>query len=179
MSEYTESGSLFAVRQVNETNWPDYASDIKRIFNVEIAQSPYIYLSRLFNEHDIHQWFFNRLQKNGSLLVCTHTHSDKILGFATYGRFRNFAGSLDTVEHSVYVDSAVRSKGVGSFLLGEIVSTARLAGKKSMVGVIDADNLISLHLHDKAGFIRVGCMKSLGFKWDKYRDTWFVQRILS
>lgn len=179
MSEYKEQDTPFIIRLIDENSWPDYAPDIKRVLNFEISQSSYIYRDEIFDEQEIHLWFLSRLQEKGLLLACVHAHSEKFLGFASYGRFRNFAGSLGTVEHSVYVDSVARRKGVGSFLLNEIISAAQVAGKKSMVGVIDADNLTSLHLHDKAGFIRVGCMKSLGLKWGSYRDAWFVQRMLS
>lgn len=169
----------YTIRPVDEQVWPNVSVDIQRILNMEIIGSPFIYREKAFNDAEIEQWFLSRMQHHGLTLSCLHKDSEQLVGFATYGPFRSFSGSVDTVEHSIYVDQTQRGCGVGTLLLHEITLAALEAGRKSMVGVIDAENKVSLHLHDQAGFMRIGCMKCLGSKWGVYRDAWFVQRMLS
>ena len=84
------------------------------------------------------------------------TSSEKVLGFGTYGPFRNFSGSMRTVELSIYADRTQRRQGVGTALLKELILAAQNADKKSLVGVIDAENQGSMRLHERMGFVRVG-----------------------
>lgn len=177
---YINSQKLpYIVSPVDDRDWPNVSKDIQRLLNIEIIESPFIYRDKVFDDVEIEQWFLTRLQRGGLTLSCFHKDTQQLVGFATYGPFRSFSGSMGTVEHSLYVDRYRRGLGIGTILLHEITSAAQSAGRKALVGVIDSENLGSLHIHDQAGFTRIGCFKSLGYKWGIYRDAWFVQKLLS
>ncbi|MBU2843854.1 MULTISPECIES: GNAT family N-acetyltransferase [Acidithiobacillus] len=169
----------YIVSSVEVSGWQIVSADIQRIFNVEIVESPFIYREKIFDDIEIEQWFLSRVQSGGLILSCSRKDNQKLVGFASYGPFRSFPGSVGTVEHSIYVDRSQRGQSIGSVLLHEITMAAQKSGRKALVGVIDSENLGSLHMHDQADFARVGCMKSLGYKWGAYRDAWFVQKVLA
>jgi phosphinothricin acetyltransferase len=100
------------------------------------------------------------------------------MGFASYGPFRAFPAYKYTVEHSVYVDGRFRGRGLGRMLLERVVEAAEVAGNKTMIGVIDAENAASIALHERLGFARCGEIRHAGFKFGRWLDLVFYQRVL-
>ena len=47
-----------------------------------------------------------------------------------------------------------------------------------MVAAITAENAASLHLHEKLGFARTGLIRDSGWKFDRWLDLIFLQRML-
>jgi L-amino acid N-acyltransferase YncA len=79
---------------------------------------------------------------------------------------------------TVHVEAAARGTGVGSGLVRELITRAQALGKHVMVGSVDAENIGSLRFHERLGFKRVGRFEQVGFKFNKYLDLIFVQRLL-
>jgi phosphinothricin acetyltransferase len=102
-----------------------------------------------------------------------------VAGYATYEQFRNFNnGYRYTMEHSVYLSDAAQGRGYGRILLITIEEHAREAGHKSMIGVIDADNTASIAFHEALGYKEVGRIPQSGFKFDRWLDALFMQKML-
>lgn len=102
----------------------------------------------------------------------------QLLGFASYGAFRNFPAYKYTVEHSVYVHASQRGKGLGKVLLQAVIDRARAQGYHTLVGVIDAANQASIALHKQLGFTESGVMRQAGFKFGRWLDVAFYQLVL-
>ncbi len=109
-------------------------------------------------------------------LVAASGHD--VLGYASFGDFRPHDGYFRSVEHSVYVDEDHRRQGVAQRLMTALIEQARVMGKHVMVGGLDAANAPSIALHERFGFARVGLMPQVGFKFDRYLDLLFMQKIL-
>jgi L-amino acid N-acyltransferase YncA len=103
---------------------------------------------------------------------------DAVLGYATFGDFRPHDGYFRTVEHSIYVDAAHRRRGVARALFPPLLEAATALGKHAMVGGIDATNQGSVALHEAFGFKAVGLLPQVGFKFGRYLDLLFMQKIL-
>ncbi len=101
-----------------------------------------------------------------------------VLGYASFGDFRPHDGYFKTVEHSVYVDKHHRRRGIAAKLMPPLIECARAIGKHAMIGGIDAANEASIRLHEAFGFERVGCLPEVGFKFGRYLDLLFMQKIL-
>jgi phosphinothricin acetyltransferase len=99
-------------------------------------------------------------------------------GYATFSDFRAFDGYRFTVEHSVYVDTAFRRRGIARALLPALIEKARGLGKHVMLGAIAADNAASIKLHAEAGFTEVGRLPEVGRKFDRWLDLVFMQLTL-
>lgn len=102
-----------------------------------------------------------------------------VLGFITYGSFRDNPGYRYTVEHSLHVHRDARGKGIGKALLKHLIEHLRHTEIKCIVGVIDSKNTVSCHLHEKCGFTLSGTLHSIAYKKNQWLDARFYQYLYS
>ena len=95
----------------------------------------------------------------------------ELAGYAYYGQFRTRAAYDHTVESTVYVAHDGMGKGVGKALYTELLSAARRRGYREVIGVIALPNPASLALHAAMGFVEVGLLERVGFKFGEYIDV--------
>ena len=122
------------------------------------------------------KWFEDKQLLHFPVIVAES--NEQVVGFGTYGTFREKIGYQFTVEHSVYVSDRFTGKGIGKLLLEELIHLAKKQGYHTMIGAIDAENSESIAFHKKFGFVESGIIKEVGFKFDKWLDLLFMQLIL-
>ena len=84
-----------------------------------------------------------------------------------------------TVENSIYLGQAATGKGLGRALLEALIDACEAAGIREMVAVIsDKGAEGSIALHEKLGFVEVGRMGRVGFKFDRWLGTVLLQKNL-
>ncbi len=103
---------------------------------------------------------------------------DRLLGFGTYGPFRNWPAYKYTIEHSIYVDRDYRGQGLGRLLLVELIAAARRQSFHALIGGIDALNEASIALHRRMGFELCGTIRHAGFKFGRWLDLQFYELLL-
>jgi phosphinothricin acetyltransferase len=150
---------------------------ILAIFNDAIANSTALYDYRLRTDADMRSWFDAKELRNYPV-ICAENDSGELLGFASYGPFRERPAYKYTVEHSVYVDARHRGLGVGRKLLEAVIAAAERQDHHVLVGGIDAANVVSIRLHEKLGFTSCGIVRQAGFKFGRWLDLAFYQLIL-
>jgi len=79
-------------------------------------------------------------------------------------------------EVSVYVAEQARGQGVGLQLLDALAEASEANGIWTLQAVIHAQNLISIRLHQKAGFRIVGTRERIGCLHGRWRDTVLMER---
>ncbi len=151
---------------------------ILSIFNDAIANSTALYDYEPRTLETIQKWFKAKEAKKYPV-IGIEDGNGSLMGFATYGAFRQWAAYKYSIEHSVYVDSPYRGKGVGKKLLGELIKFAKQQDYHMMIGGIDAQNNVSIKLHLSMGFQQCGSIKQAGFKFGRWLDLEFYQLILS
>jgi phosphinothricin acetyltransferase len=82
------------------------------------------------------------------------------------------------VEHSVHVRADCRGRGIGRALVLELIERARAMRKHVLIAGIDADNKISIGLHESLGFKVVGHLHEVGFKFGRWLDLMFLELTL-
>lgn len=122
--------------------------------------------------------WFDRLRAAGFPVLAGEDEDGKLVGYASYGTFRDKAGYAHTVEHSVYVAAGRRATGVGRMLMSVLVDHARQHGVHAMVGCLDADNNASLEFHRRLGFTETGRLPQVGRKFDRWLDVVFMVLLL-
>ena len=155
-----------------------HSSAILAIFNEAIANSTALYDYQLRTAADMEAWFDGKQRKNYPV-ICAENDSGELMGFASYGQFRERPAYKYTVEHSLYVDSRFRGLGVGRNLLEAIIAAAQGQDYHVLVGGIDASNAVSIKLHESLGFTACGIVKQAGFKFGRWLDLAFYQKILA
>jgi phosphinothricin acetyltransferase len=124
-------------------------------------------------------WLAARRQAGFPVIVAVDPlHPTEVLGYGSFGVFRDFPGYVKTVEHSVYISPNAQRHGIGRVVLDELVVRARALGLATMVGGIDSENAGSISLHEQAGFEVQGNLKGVGRKFGKSLDLVFMVKSL-
>jgi len=164
---------IYNIKQCTEKQLPE----IMTIFNEAILNSTSLYDYKPRSMDMMNTWYSDK-QKGNYPLIGAFEKDDTLLGFATYGPFRVQPAYKYSVEHSVYVRADQRGQGLGKKLLREIIQKAKEQEYHVLVGAIDAENDISIFLHEKEGFAFCGIIKQAGYKFGKWLDLAFYQLIL-
>ena len=103
----------------------------------------------------------------------------EIAGYAYAAPYRTRAAYRHTVEDSIYVRADRVGSGLGKLLMPALITATQACGMHHMVAVIgDSANHPSISLHRRFGFSDAGLLKAVGFKFDRWLDTVFMQRNL-
>ena len=161
------------IRSCDEKQLPE----IREIFNDAILHSTALYDYKLRTMDVMNSWYAEK--QNGNYpVIGAFDQVGLLLGFASYGSFRSRPAYKYSVEHSVYVRSDQRGRGIGTLLLKEIIKIAEKQDYHILIGGIDASNLESIRLHEKEGFVFNGIIREAGFKFGRWLDLAFYQLIL-
>lgn len=156
----------------------EHGTDILAILNDAIATSTALYDYGPRSPASMKGWFEAKGQ--GGFPVWGAVDEQRaLLGFATYGAFRAQAAYKYTVEHSVYVRSDARGRGIGTTLMRRLVDSAEAQQLHLLIGVIDADNQASIAFHERLGFTHAGTISQAGFKFGRWLDAAFYRLSLS
>ncbi|MDO5416961.1 MAG: GNAT family N-acetyltransferase [Lachnospiraceae bacterium] len=111
-------------------------------------------------------WFREHNVDNHPLIVAET--EGQVAGYASLSPYREKEAYAATVELSVYVDAACRGKGTAAALLTEILNMARERPDiHTVISVITDGNEVSVHLHEKFGFLYCGTMHEVGEKFGR------------
>ena len=154
-----------------------HAAAILDIFNEAIVNSTALYDYKPRPPESMATWFATK-RANGFPVIGVEDEAGTLLGFASYGTFRAWPAYKYSVEHSIYIHRDHRGKGLGRRLLQAIVDAARERNVHTLIGGIDAANDASIALHRALGFEHAGTIRQAGFKFGRWLDLAFYQRIL-
>jgi phosphinothricin acetyltransferase len=123
------------------------------------------------------EWFEERQRENYPVLVAVDD-AGCIIGWSALNPYHARVGYRFTSENSVYVAENQRGKGVGRALLGPLLDAGKARGLHAVIAAIDADNEASVRLHAAFGFEKVGHFKQVGFKFGRWLDVVYMERLL-
>lgn len=160
------------IRDATESDLPS----IVAIYNDVVATSTAIYRDGPIALDEYRAWWSTRTGQGYPVLVAWD--AGHVIAFASFGDFRAWPGYRFTVEHSVHVRADQRGQGVGTTLVRTLIDRAAILGKHVMIAGVDADNAASLRFHERLGFERVAHLREVGFKFGRWLDLVFLQRML-
>ena len=102
-----------------------------------------------------------------------------VVGYAYATQLRDRAGYRFTAEDSIYVHPDWTGRGVGKELLSELLRRSEQRGFRTMIAVVGGAEPASVALHRSLGFVQVGRLKHVGFKFGQWLDTVYMQRDLA
>jgi L-amino acid N-acyltransferase len=156
---------------------PAHGQAILDIWNESILTSTAIYEYVPRTIDSMAPWFKAKEARDYPV-IGVENEAGELMGFATYGMFRDRPAYKYTVEHSVYVHQDHRRKGLGRILMERLIDAARAQDLHVMVGGIDATNAVSIALHEQLGFVHAGTIRESGFKFGRWLDLAFYQLTL-
>jgi L-amino acid N-acyltransferase YncA len=102
-----------------------------------------------------------------------------VAGYGYCAPYRPRSAYRYTLEDSIYVRHDMTGRGVGRRLLEELIRRCEGLGYRQIIAVIgDSANAGSIGVHAACGFLRVGTLRSAGFKFGRWVDSVYMQRAL-
>ncbi|HEY2462863.1 MAG TPA: GNAT family N-acetyltransferase, partial [Steroidobacteraceae bacterium] len=147
--------------------------EILTIYNEVIRTSTAVYREIEFSAEGGAVWFDGKRAAGFPFIVARDASG--ITGFGSLGDFRTPPCYQHSVEHSVHVRADRRGRGIGRGLVLELMKQAAAMHKHVMIAGIDADNAISIKLHESLGFIKVAHFHQVGFKFGRWLDLVFLE----
>src|SRR5687768_11859941 len=147
------------------------------IMNDAILNTTSVYDYGIRNDDFVLNWFSKKHLDNMPVLVCEI--NDQAVAYGSYGIFRAWDAYKFSVEHSIYVHKNFQGQGIGKQLLIALIDKAKTDGYHTMIAGIDAVNQKSCDFHKKLGFFEVGRFKEVGYKFDRWLDLVFMQKMLN
>jgi len=123
-------------------------------------------------------WFMTR-QRNGFPVLVAVDVAGRVAGWSALNPYHDRIGYRFSVENSVYVAAESRGRGLGSRLLAPLIPAGESRGFHAIIAAIDADNAVSLRLHERHGFMTVGRFRRVGFKFGRWLDVVYMERLLA
>jgi L-amino acid N-acyltransferase YncA len=147
--------------------------EILKIYNEIIRNSTAVYTEVELTAERGEAWF--EAKRAGGYPFIVARDASGVTGFGTFGEFRAPPCYQHSVEHSVHVRADCRGLGFGRKLVIELMGLAAAMHKHVMIAGIDADNEVSIKLHESLGFISVGHFHEVGFKFGRWLDLVFLE----
>jgi len=171
MSSFHSSSWL--VRQANRADLPG----VLEIYNdaVLTTTATYDYEPRTLEHREA--WFEDHVRQDYAVFVAADT-AGRIVGWSALNPYHQRPGYRFTAENSVYVAAAHRGRGLGRRLLAPLLVAGRKRGLHAIIAAIDATNEPSIRLHAAFGFERVGLFRQVGFKFGRWLDVLYLERLL-
>lgn len=151
------------------------AEAIRSIYNAEVAGSSTTFDMVPRSVDGQRTWL---AEHSGAYPGVVAVENQTVVGFGCLSGYRARPGYATTVEDSVYVDSAQRSRGVGHTVLEELLRLATAHGFHTVMARIADGNPASIALHRAAGFELVGVELEVGRKFGRWLDVTVMQRLL-
>ena len=154
-----------------------HAASMLELLNDAVLHTTWVYDCEPHPESFMREYFDRHAAENRPVLAA-ESDDGVFLGFASCGSFRPHQAYRHSEEHSVYVVPSARRQGVGSALLMRLEDECRVRGIHTLVGVIDSENLPSIGLHRKCGYVHAGTVREAGWKFGRWLTIEYYQKIL-
>lgn len=99
------------------------------------------------------------------------------LGFAYASKWKGRCAYRHSVETTVYVGRDHWRCGVGMALYRRLLDLLQNSGIHAVIGGIALPNESSIALHERLGFVQVTQFREVGFKFNRWIDVGYWQRL--
>lgn len=102
----------------------------------------------------------------------------KVIGYSYAGKWKERSAYRFSVEAGIYIDILHLGEGIGTKLNNELIPLLKDMSIHSILAGIALPNPASVGLFEKFGFTKVGQLKEVGFKLNKWVDVGYWELIL-
>jgi phosphinothricin acetyltransferase len=99
----------------------------------------------------------------------------EVAGYAYASQFRDRAAYRFAAEDSIYVHAEMTGRGVGKALLNALIDRSAESGFRTLIAVIGGAEPASIAVHASCGFREVGRLNAVGYKFDRWLDSVYMQ----
>ena len=102
----------------------------------------------------------------------------EVVGYAYANKWHSRSAYRFAAEMTVYLDPGHARLGIGSELYKAVIEALAATDIHTAIGGIALPNDASVALHEKLGFRKAAHYREVGFKFDRWIDVGYWQRIL-
>lgn len=129
------------------------------------------------------KWFDDHKEHDLPIIVAESDKSGsesvpKIIGWGSLSRYHTRPAYRSSVEFSIYIDHEHHQRGLGKTLLDHLIDLARKADRHCVVGLICSENEASIRMVQARGFEKVGELKEIGRKYDRWLNVAIFELLL-
>ena len=158
------------IRQAKLTD----AEQIAEIYNFYVLKTHHTFETEPITSGEM-QNRIGEIIKNYPYFVAEE--NEEILAFAYAAKYKPRSAYKHSVEVSVYVKSGIKGKGFGTKLYEKLFDELRQSDVHAIIAGIALPNEASIKLHENFGFEKVAHFREVGFKFDKWIDVGYWERI--
>lgn len=151
------------------------ADSIANIYNYYIKNSTATFEEEEIPEDEIIRRI-NIVRENHVWIV--YEEDGKVRGYAYAIRWKDRDAYRFTAEIAVYTEEGFSGRGIGSSLMENLIDGSRKKNLHKLMGGIALPNEASIALHEKFGFVKCAHFRESGFKFGKWIDVGYWEKIL-
>lgn len=102
-----------------------------------------------------------------------------VLGYASSSRFRLKPAYDQTIEVTIYLSPNAVGLGYGPHLYQQLFSNLSQMNIHRAIAIIALPNPQSQRLHESFGFTSIGTLSEVGYKFNQYHDTLWLEKHFS
>ena len=148
---------------------------INAILNYYVVNSTATFITEPQTLEERLDWFDGRGEAHP---VVVAEVDGAVIGWAALSTFRARAAYARTAELGVYVHHEFHRRGIGRILIEELLQRGRACGLHVIVGGCCHESTASQALLEASGFRQVARFHEVGFKFGRWLDVIFLERIL-
>ena len=172
MEVRSSESSVYTVRAAEDGDLPAIAD----IYNDVVLNSTATFDVEPWTPEGQQRWLS---EHRHPYVVLVAEQAVEVVGWAALKAFASKPAYRFTAENTVYVLAEMRGKGVGKTLLGRLLEAAAENGFRTVIARIAAPNPVSVRLHRRFGFRRVGVEREVGRKFGRWLDVVVMQKALA
>jgi len=148
---------------------------INAIYNHYVFHSTCTYQTEASTIEERQAWF---AAHGPEYPVTVGQHDSQVMAWGSLSRFHARAAYRPTVENSVYVRHDLLGQGIGRQMLADLITRAQALRFHSIIAGVSADQAPSVKLHERAGFVKVAHLREVGYKFNRWLDVIYLQKML-
>lgn len=153
---------------------PEDAAAIAEIYNFYVRNSVATFEVEAVTEPEM-RCRVSEILENYPFLVCEENGENS--GYANAARYKSRPAYRHSVEISVYVKNGTSGKGVGTILYENLFAELKAKPVHAIIAGISLPNEPSVRLHEKFGFEKVAHFREVGFKFGRWIDVGYWEKI--
>ncbi|MGQ0525595.1 MAG: GNAT family N-acetyltransferase [Betaproteobacteria bacterium] len=151
------------------------AAAINDIQNHYVVNSTATFLTEPVTLEQRMTWLENRLPMHP---VTVAQVDGATVGWGALDFFRTRPAYRRTTEFSVYVHPGWYRRGIGRGIVSDLVERARALGHHALLGGCCSESTAVIVLLETMGFSRVAHFPEVGYKFERWLDVVFLQRLI-
>lgn len=148
---------------------------INDIYNHYVVHSTCTYQTIPATEEERERWFRLHGERHPVIVV---EENGEVIAWGSLSPLHERQAFMNSVEDSIYVHHQHLRRGLGRLILTDLLRLAGEIGHHTVLGAISMDQVASVRLHESFGFKQVAHFSEIGWKFDRWLDLVWLQKMV-